>query len=34
MPSQEANGNNLEKSFDLLYNNDMLCVLIRIVLMR
>ena len=30
MPGQEANGNNLKKFFDLLYNNGMLCVLIRI----
>ena len=31
---QEANGNNLGKFFDLLNNNGMLCVLIRIALMR
>ena len=29
-PDQEANGDNLENLFDLLYNNGMLCVLIRI----
>ena len=34
LPDQEANGDNLGKSFDLLYNNGILSVLIRIPLMR
>ena len=29
-PGQDANGDNLVTSFDLLYNNGMLSVLIRI----
>ena len=33
-PGQEANGEKLEKSFDILHNNGMLGVLIRIALMR
>ena len=33
-PCQEANGDNLGKSFYLLYNNGMLCALIRIASMR
>ena len=31
-PGQEANGNNLGNSFDLLYNNGMLSLLIRILM--
>ena len=34
VPTTESNGDNLEKSFDLLYNHGMLSVLIRIASMR
>ena len=34
MPSQEANGDNLGIFFDVLHNNCMLSVLIRIASMR
>ena len=34
MHGQEANGDNLGESFDPLYNNGMLYVLIRIASMR
>ena len=34
VPGQEANSDNLGKSFDFLYNNSMLSVLIRIASMR
>ena len=33
-PGQDANGDNLGKSFYLLYNNGMLSALIRIALTR
>ena len=33
-PGQEANDDNLGNIFDLLYNNGMMCVLIRLASMR
>ena len=33
-PRQEANGDNLGKSFGLLLDNGMLCVLVRVTSMR